>query len=386
MHYIALVGTHWKVRSGHSYSDSWTHDRNSRLGYAIAGMCIALCLLSACLAVYDTLARKSSRLVGQQLVVASASFTRDGKILVKPDGSLPMQVMDTRASMHEIMRELDIRSNTFSWLYSLTWDWCKPLCPIHKFATCVRAHFFVTRAAILEPFLPRIVARIASLQALSDVDYTGVESVKEAFVLATQGLANELHLPITKVGVLFDKSVTTSTTTAASDPARTRNNRDKRDDRSSTTSVIENGFIRTPAGVMLVLVRELPDEGNDSAARYLSNGFRLSEPRFLAPMLCDRLGVDRDLMMETLEQLRCYARRGIRSVVQPEGVYASLFAVRPAQVRDGSDEVLVYNFARREHSPLFLCFQACAGSTAQFYLLQTKFLRSDCLKVRQRAW
>lgn len=65
-------------------------------------------------------------------------------------------------------------------------------------------------------------------------------------------------------------------------------------------------------------------------------------------MLSDKLGVDKDLMGETLEQLRTYARRGIRSVVQPQGVYAALFALRPGQTKDASEEVLVYNFARRE--------------------------------------
>lgn len=104
---------------------------------AIAGMCIALCLLSAALAFYDSIVLKSGRLSGQQLVVASASFTHDGKILVKPDGTIPMQVMGTKSSMREIIRELDIRSETFSWLYSLTWDWGKRpirLKAVNKFA------------------------------------------------------------------------------------------------------------------------------------------------------------------------------------------------------------------------------------------------------------
>lgn len=90
---------------------------------AIAGMCVALCLVAAGLAIYDVVARKMGRLGDQQLVVASASFTRDGKILVKPDGSIPMQTMSTRASMREIMRELHISSSTFQWLYQLTWNW-----------------------------------------------------------------------------------------------------------------------------------------------------------------------------------------------------------------------------------------------------------------------
>lgn len=110
----------------------------------------------------------------------------------------------------------------------------------------------------------------------------------------------------------------------------------------------ERGYIRTPDGVMLILVRELPTDGPESPSRYISEGFRLSEPRFLVPMLSERLGVDRDLMGETLEQLRCYARRGIRSVVQPQGVYASLFALRQMREDDGQDEVLVYNFARHQ--------------------------------------
>lgn len=196
--------------------------------------------------------------------------------------------------------------------------------------------------------MPRIAARILGLQALAGVESSGVDSVKEAFILASQGLASELYLPMTHLGVLFDKTLTTGGQTEPSHGSEKKrgSSRSVREDRSSTTSMVEAGLRRTPAGVMLILVRELPSEGSDSAARYLSKGFRLSEPRFLVPVLSDRLSVDRDLMGETLEQLQSYARRGIRSVVQPNGVYATLFALRQ---REAMNEVLVYNFARRQY-------------------------------------
>lgn len=218
------------------------------------------------------------------------------------------------------MHELDIRETTFQWLYRVSWDW-----------------------SVLDPFMARIYARSIGAEKSNTGVVSDAKQLKEAFVESAQGLANEFGVPIGNVGVLFDKMLPIGNSKTIDDLERQKS----RDDRSSMYSVADG---RRPGseGVMLVLVRELSGTGTETAQRYLSKGFRMSETRFLAPILSDRLGIDKDLLCESLDQLKSYARRGTRPVVQAGGVYAGIFAIRPSLCRQGGCEVLVYQFARHQ--------------------------------------
>lgn len=69
------------------------------LTVAIAAMCGAIILLSFGLAFADWLTRRDMRNKARNIVLASACFTEDGKILVKSDGTIPMQVIQTDADL-----------------------------------------------------------------------------------------------------------------------------------------------------------------------------------------------------------------------------------------------------------------------------------------------
>ena len=62
-------------------------------------MCAFIVILAIVLALLDLAARREIRRKARHIVVASAAFAEDGKILVKHDGTIPMQMIETDADL-----------------------------------------------------------------------------------------------------------------------------------------------------------------------------------------------------------------------------------------------------------------------------------------------
>lgn len=62
-------------------------------------MCAIIIVLSIVIAIVDFLVRRDVRRIARQIVVASATFDRQGRLLVRPDGTLPMQLIETNADL-----------------------------------------------------------------------------------------------------------------------------------------------------------------------------------------------------------------------------------------------------------------------------------------------
>ena len=66
---------------------------------AISVMCGVIILISLGMAFADYVTRRDMRNKARNIVVASACFSEDGRILVKNDGTIPMQIIETEADL-----------------------------------------------------------------------------------------------------------------------------------------------------------------------------------------------------------------------------------------------------------------------------------------------
>lgn len=66
----------------------------------IAALCGVIIILSIVAAILDALTRREMRNRARHIVVASATFDEFGKILVKHDGTIPMQMIETEADLN----------------------------------------------------------------------------------------------------------------------------------------------------------------------------------------------------------------------------------------------------------------------------------------------
>jgi len=62
-------------------------------------MCGVIVLISIGFAVWDYLSERDIRSKARKIVIASAAFDKQGRLLVRPDGHLPMHVIESLADL-----------------------------------------------------------------------------------------------------------------------------------------------------------------------------------------------------------------------------------------------------------------------------------------------
>lgn len=333
-------------------------------------MCFVIVVISVVISVLDGLNSREARRKAKKVVVASATFDKQGRLLVKADGTLPMIVIDTDVQTRDVLDALDNRQPTFQWLYALSWDWDI----VAPFLKAITTRFFNEAAKAnaeaadqkkgMRANAKKVLQSRRSIDAVPDPSRgpKALADFRDRFVDAAGQLAMELDIPVQQIGVLFDHVQPTGTRKTLqpsknelSDPNYQK--RPRADDESSINGPVASIFgdcEEDDEGVMLFLVRELPNPSNnasgavDSAERYRQRGYRMTETRFLAGVLADRVSVDKEDMETLLGSLKLFAKRGTRPVVQPGGVYTGLFGVRASTSKQGGLDVLAYNFARHQ--------------------------------------
>lgn len=234
-----------------------------------------------------------------------------------------------------MLEELDPRQQTFQWLYSLSFNW-----------------------KILNPFIPRIRSTIARRHAHVGAKKKGTQTkagkaeelvqFRSRFIEAAYELAEELELPLEKIGTMFDRVLTTGTRKAQAEHEKdlALGKRTSRDDESSIHGITLNlpnsegeryllrdftlhALMIVHLGVMLFVVREIADgkgmsavelpqsatgpiiESNqDNIEKYLSKGYRMADVKFFSGIMAERIGVGKAEMDVYLSALKTYAKRG----------------------------------------------------------------------------
>lgn len=368
MHYIGVWGTSYKVKpSTISGSDEISlltgRQRNNVLVIAIGCMCFVIICFCIFIGVSDMLVVRDARRKSKKVVVCSATFDKQGRLLVKPDGTMPLQIIETDVNTRDILDALDNRQPTFQWLYSLSWDWgiISPWLRAITSRFAAESQNAQRNDALWKNRGKKMIAQGRRSLDLGEERRKGPQSLadfRDRFVDAAVHLAHELDIPFEEIGVLYDHVLPTGTRSKnggagnmnAAIHDKFTPSRQFADDESSINGPVPSIFGEgndQEEGAMLFLVRELPNSAA-STERFRQMGYRMTETRFLAGVLADRVAVQKEEMEPLLDSLKVYAKRGTRPVVQPGGVYCGLFGVRASTSKEGGLDVLVYNFARHQ--------------------------------------
>ncbi|WVQ68033.1 uncharacterized protein L199_006239 [Kwoniella botswanensis] len=353
MHYLGLGGTSYRYKQGvDPMILANAGGQATRLTIAISVMCGVIVLLCFVIAFLDAMTKRQIRNKARNIVIASAAFDKTGKLLVKNDGTIPMQVIQTDADLQRVLGELDPRQSTFQWLYQLSFNW-----------------------ALVTPFVPRILKSVIDRQkgksqqpaALDRGLNSSWETLlfRSRFVEASVLLAQQLDLSVESLGAMFDRVLTTGTRLPEERSEKSAEEGKagvKGDDESSIHGITLR--MHNSEGVMLFLVREIGEgnpsawdnpnadknqlRSNDTVDSYTSRGYRMAETRFFSKAMADHFGVSKPEMDVFLSACKTYAKRGTRPVVQSGGAYLGLFGVRPTGTQMQGLDVLVYNFARHQ--------------------------------------
>jgi hypothetical protein len=250
------------------------------------------------------------------------------------------------------LAQVDPRSETFQWLFLLSFNWglLRPF---------VRRMFKRMRARTADPVYSDPLDFNVNLdQSFDDLLF------RTRFIEAAASLAQQLDIAVESLGLLFDRVL--STGTKGRKPLETKEvYEEKLNEWESDYGKSVHGIslkLQGKEGVVLFLVRKISsakpfyhllDEREhdkmtttDTVENYQAKGYRMAESRFFAKAFADRVGVEAPEMEVFLSACKTFARRGAKANVQRGGIYVSVFGLRPGGRGQEEDlEVLVYNFA-----------------------------------------
>ncbi len=235
------------------------------------------------------------------------------------------------------MNELRTHKDTFHWLYSLSFDW-----------------------SLLVPFLPSIRERmqltgvegriraafdLTQPETLAPSTSTSNSTLKISLLEAIIRLAADIDVPLTKIGHLYDRTLTTGTHMGIAEFLVLSEHEASRlrDLEKSLQSCTPGDH----TGLMLFFVRELPSTPvspeDDQVHKYAQKGYRRQFMRRFRDALAEAMNASQRDVDRTLLGCREHVQSGTKPVLEPDATYVSLFTERTGV--NGVKEVLVYDAA-----------------------------------------
>ncbi|OBT61333.1 hypothetical protein VE03_09534 [Pseudogymnoascus sp. 23342-1-I1] len=326
MHWVASVGTQYRLKVA---DPSKSHDipRNSTV-IVIIVLSVAACAIILGLTIITQRRRTRSANRAQQVVLASAIFDRNGRLLVTPDGLLPNQKVTTSYVEWSFDEVFGTSHPVFQWIFRTTRNWSS----IAALLPGMRTHLQQTKR-----YRPGLKSETDPHD--SEDGYTENYSVifRELFCTAAADLAEQLNESLEDVGVLFDEIFNTGEMHSTESGARRKGSKLSADEERN----IAAGRV-TSKGQLLILVRSVD---KTEADRLAASGYRFAEIHSVAPILSRSMQINCDDLPGRLTNMQEYSKD---TPIMNPGVHLALFALR-ACVRGGFDILVPKN--RRNQLP-----------------------------------
>ncbi|RKU47465.1 hypothetical protein DL546_009270 [Coniochaeta pulveracea] len=323
MHWCALVGTQYRLKSLVP-----VHNQASRNTTIIIVICLSVgaCFIMAGTFIYTArvLSRYASK--AQQVVLATAIFDKQGRVLVSPEGLLPSEKITDSFLEKTPSDTFSIAHPLFQWMFQASRNWA-------NISTVVN---------VMVDHLSRLPHgdRDVSRNGIKLIDERGelVENYdiifKELFCAAARALAEKTKSNLTHVGILWDEILPTGT---GGDVRRVPAQRKGRPDSGSDDTLAEKGEAQRRMqelyrGSLMFLVRRV--ESQRDITDLEAAGYRFADISQVAGIIHSSMQIKTDNMATKLSHMAQYSQEE-NSRLAP-GVHLGFFAIR-ARVGGGFD-------------------------------------------------
>lgn len=269
----------------------------------------------------------------QHVVLASATFDADGKILVTPEGLLPCQKVTRQYNQRSFNDEFSVAHPVFQWLFRVTFNWGGVTDLVPAMRSHLRQINNYKSQNGTRPMTP------GSEAAFSDSESTEDYSIifREHFCVAASELAEHLEEPMSDLGVLYNQIIMTGSLANEFQPKR-----NLRLVSGGKTHDVESGIINPTMfgrGQLLFLVR-IADKSK--VTKLISAGYRFAHPAHVGDIIARSMQVPHNDMINTIDQLQQYSKQCIEQPEEPYSAYLACYAMRAALNKsNGSWEILV---------------------------------------------
>ncbi|KAI5809529.1 hypothetical protein DFH27DRAFT_628480 [Peziza echinospora] len=294
MHWVLNAGSVMFTTKDNDFSNNYvTHNIFTAVTY-LFGMMLSVGIVAT--AAYGRRYRKTTTRRTVHLMLASLTITYDGKIMVHKDGTIPCEKVMDIFEVNSAELHLDVRSDTFSWLWRASRDWTTVMGLIPLFQ--VHSRFLIDHA---EENLP------SNLSAIDLGNY-----IKESVVFAAQRIADTLHTPLETVGHLHDEFL------------KTGNHYEYLLDSENDVERLKNCTTQFK-GRLITLVRRI---GPAEVARMEPLGFRFTDMENVKKILAWETQTTKGKVCKYLKSaIKCTNDYDPRVL---KGTYVGCFATRPS--------------------------------------------------------
>lgn len=329
----AVSGMHWCAAAGTQYQlkrityNTNQLSRNTTVIVVIL-LSVATCLVMAGTAIYTAQVKRRHATKAQQVLLASAIFDKQGRILVTSNGMIPSELI-TNTFLEHGSAAFNEAHPIFHWMFQASRSWSG-----------------------IANILSGMMSHLDSLPKDGNNSRTGVRLInshgelienydlvfRELFCCAASSLAEKLREHLSQVGVLWDEILQTGASPKTGDQNLIENGKSV-----SPESIVEKGIRRGTQvlsnGSLMFLVRRVDSRHVDKLEAL---GYRFADIRQVSPIIRSRMQIRSSRLEEKLKSMSSYVDD---QCVEEKAVHLGFFGIR-ARVGSYGFDVLVRRGAR----------------------------------------
>jgi len=319
MHFTASTDCVYIYR-GHPNSPTALQSRNTQVG--VAGAFVVIALLGIIGLVFFTRHRthvlKNS---SQKVMLACAMFGPDDRILVTTEGVLPAREITDKYQHRTFNEDFDTGHPVFQWIFRVTHNWSG----VSELIPRMKSHLAGLKIPTHDDSKPESSKSSVNYDPDTYNDYSLI--FRERFCTAAASLASSMHLPVERIGVLYDKIVETGTLTNEDWAKRTTVQLDKIGEMESGDSLHLFG-----KGQLLFITRQLSTEDAD---KLLNAGYKFGSIQQVGRNIAEAMQIPTAALEGHVGCLKRYVKK--RDMLEKAGTWLSFFGLIPRPSNKGFD-------------------------------------------------
>lgn len=363
MHFTASVGCKYVFR--HYSNDERQRDIQVLIAGVLCGAAVVTFLT------FLFLQRQKSHLQkkrAQKVVLACATFDPEGKILVNTDGTLPAREITDKYNSTGFADDFNTAHSVLHWIFRVSYNWAG----VSDLVPKMRSHLTAQRDNYGDDSRPTSAGSSAVYDPSTYSDYSVI--FRERFCVAAQNLAASMHLPLEKVGVLYDRVIETGTLRDGSP-----SNRHSRPGERGAHD-IEMGARRMiiGKGQVLFVVRSVDMTDAD---KLLNAGYRFASVPYVARTIADSLQIPVAVLESHCAELQRYISD--LQTLDKAGTWLTLFAPIP-KVHGGGFDLAVNKYDQNQLPDAQLLKTAPQSWQHEFLALMDGLKPQACLRLMEK--
>ena len=301
-----VIVSRWQI-----FSRPWPH-LTIRQSFLACIICLTLAFLTQ---------RRKRQLAAraQHVVLASATFDPEGRLLVTQEGLLPSRKITNVFNQRTFNDEFNIAHPVFQWLYRVSFNWAVVADLVPAMREHVRSH-----STMKDETAPSTPASNEDPFDQGELTQNYTTLFREYFCVAAAELASDQNVQLSDIGTLYCGTMPTGSSMTDFQRRRRKLFHWGKNPDGDAEAGVSNPVL-FGRGQLLFLVRQAD---RHETQRLLNNGYRFASVQQVGDIIARSLQVRHTDITSTIDRIQNYCQE--KNQPQTGKIYLAGFALRPA--------------------------------------------------------